>query len=126
MTRRSKTSYIPSLLGDESTAVTIVESVDPPMTGRAKGHRVRGGSSVEWARDQAAKALQRRQNSQAATVLQEVLPLWNDEHRGVPNPMIRSGLFGTKATGNSSRAKPSQVCRTSPSSTKVRSCCRMT
>jgi hypothetical protein len=100
MTRSSKTSEIPSLLGDESTAVTIVETVDPPMTGRAKGHRVRGGSSVEWARDQAAKALQRRQNSQAATVLQEVLPLWNDEHRGVPNPMIRSGLFGTKATGN--------------------------
>lgn len=101
MTRTSKNPEIPTLVdGEPSSAVTIVDNVQQPALSRAKGHRVRGGGSVDWAKDQAAKALQRRQSAQAAVVLQEVLPLWDDEHRGVPNPMIRSGLFGTKATGN--------------------------
>lgn len=29
-------------------------------------------------------------------VLQEILPLWDDDNRGVPNPLIRSGLFSVK------------------------------
>lgn len=77
-----------------------LEVIASPRTG--KGTRVRGGqnASVEWARQRAAEALARRQNAQEAIVLQEVLPLWSDDHRGVPNPMIRSGLFGTKTSRN--------------------------
>lgn len=67
-----------------------------------KGTRVKGGrdASVEWVRQRASEALARRQSAQEAIVLQQVLPLWTDDHRGVPNPMIRSGLFGTKASRN--------------------------
>jgi hypothetical protein len=42
-------------------------------------------------------------------MLQEVLPLWSDEHRGVPNPMIRSGLFGTKASNKRAYTKNETV-----------------
>lgn len=31
-------------------------------------------------------------------VLQEVLPLWDDSNRGVPNPFIRSGIFSVKSS----------------------------
>lgn len=31
-------------------------------------------------------------------VLQSVLPLWDDGNRGVPNPLIRSGLFTVRST----------------------------
>jgi hypothetical protein len=64
----------------------------------AKGTRVRGGDSVQWVRARAAESLARRQSQQEALVLQQVLPLWSDEMRGVPNPMIRSGLFGTRTS----------------------------
>ena len=33
-------------------------------------------------------------------VLQGVLPLWDDENRGIPNPFVRSGLF---TVGNSEK-----------------------
>jgi hypothetical protein len=84
----------------EADKITAAE--DKSAATRGKGHRVRGGAnaSLQWAREQAAEALVRRQNKQEATVLQQVLPLWSEEHRGVPNPMIRSGLFGTKSAGN--------------------------
>lgn len=31
-------------------------------------------------------------------VLQDVLPFWDDNNRGVPNPLIRSGLFSVRNT----------------------------
>lgn len=62
-----------------------------------KGTRVRG-NPIEWARAKAAEATARRQVAQAQLVLQEVLPLWSEDMRGVPNPMIRSGLFGARST----------------------------
>lgn len=74
----------------------------PSVKPGGKGHRVRGGlgSSAEWLREKAAEALLARQRAQEQLVLQDVLPLWSDECRGVPNPMIRSGLFGTKLSGS--------------------------
>lgn len=33
-----------------------------------------------------------------ARLLQDELPFWDDENRGVPNPLIRSGLFSVRAT----------------------------
>jgi hypothetical protein len=90
--------------GDERTlALThnAGDSDNQPAKGKvpvAKGTRVRGGDSVAWARARAAEALAKRQSTQEAIVLQQVLPLWNEEVRGVPNPMIRSGLFGTRTS----------------------------
>jgi len=43
--------------------------------------------------------LRQRQQTEAR-ILQEVLPLWDDDNRGVPNPLIRSGLFSVKSTSN--------------------------
>lgn len=104
MARAKAIATPPSLHQQEDPQIaptqTEIAEVTPARTG--KGTRVRGGSnaSIEWARQRAADALARRHSAQEAMVLQQVLPLWNEEHRGVPNPMIRSGLFGTKATNN--------------------------
>lgn len=75
----------------------------------SKGLRTLKTSSTEWAKQRAATALANRQNEQQALVLQSVLPLWDDLHRGVPNPMIRSGLFGTKSSGSRAYVKGDQV-----------------
>lgn len=92
--------------GNLPTAVTgdllPAEVSDAPITpANPRSTRVRGGlgSSMEFVKEKAAQALAARQRAQEQLVLQEVLPLWTDEHRGVPNPMIRSGLFGTKSSG---------------------------
>lgn len=37
-----------------------------------------------------------KQSSIDARILQDVLPFWDNENRGVPNPFIRSGLFSVK------------------------------
>ena len=46
------------------------------------------------------EALLRQRSEIEARVLQAVLPMWDDENRGVPNPFIRSGLFSVKTTTN--------------------------
>jgi hypothetical protein len=102
---RAKPPVTASLLSTNDVAAGDAEQPQPevlpaPRVGR--GTRVKGGSTaaLEWAHQRASEALARRQNAQEAIVLQQVLPLWTEDHRGVPNPMIRSGLFGTKASGN--------------------------
>lgn len=105
MARSKSPVTTPSLLVNETDAAASEGEQDVtvlPATRQAKGNRVRGGAtaSLQWAKEKASEALARRQDAQEALVLQQVLPLWTDEHRGVPNPMIRSGLFGTKVSGN--------------------------
>jgi hypothetical protein len=53
---------------------------------------------VENSRAAAARALAQQRRAQEQVVLQEVLPLWDDFNRGVPDPFIRSGLFSVGNT----------------------------
>lgn len=46
----------------------------------------------------AEAARNRQKNEIDARVLQEVLPMWDDVNRGVPNPFIRSGLFSVRTS----------------------------
>lgn len=92
----------------EAAAANVID-IAPSGPSTTRGLRTKRSSSTEWARERAALALASRQSQQAAVVLQEVLPLWDDIHRGVPNPMIRSGLFGTKASGTRAFVKGDQV-----------------
>lgn len=52
----------------------------------------------EFLKRKTNEALQRTQSQIEQRVLQGVLPLWDDDNRGVPNPLVRSGLF---TVGNS-------------------------
>lgn len=82
----------------------------PPAPARSRGLRARRANEpLDWVKQRAAQALASRQAAQEQIVLQEVLPLWSDDHRGVPNPMIRSGLFGTKSNGKRVYAKNEAV-----------------
>ena len=91
-----------SLLDDFETVPTLKES------GRGKGSP-RVGSGARTGRTSAITdahliALRNRQRDIALAaqkesenrILQEVLPLWDDANRGVPNPFIRSGLFSVR------------------------------
>lgn len=91
-----------SLLDDFETVPTLKES------GKAKGS-TRIGSGARTGRSSAITdahliALRERQRAIAIAaqkesenrILQEVLPLWDDANRGVPNPFIRSGLFSVR------------------------------
>ena len=59
------------------------------------------------ARSQAAGI--RQQSAIEARVLQSVLPFWDDENRGVPNPFIRSGLFSVKNTDKRENIKKMRI-----------------
>jgi hypothetical protein len=54
----------------------------------------------EFLKEKTNAALQRTQSQIEQRVLQGVLPLWDDENRGIPNPFVRSGLF---TVGNSEK-----------------------
>lgn len=43
-------------------------------------------------------SLIRKESEIDSRVLQAILPMWDDDNRGVPNPIIRSGLFGVRNT----------------------------
>jgi hypothetical protein len=90
---------------DSETALAQLAFVaEPSRTGR--GTRVsksRGlEAGLEFARKQAEEALARTRREVERRVLQDVLPLWDDDNRGIPNPLIRSGLF---TVGNSEERK---------------------
>lgn len=86
------------------------EPVAKPSARTGAGTRVRvKGDSLQFAKAKAAEALAKRQNENERTVLQQLLPLWNEEMRGVPNPMIRSGLFGTKSQSSRELVRDKQV-----------------
>jgi hypothetical protein len=73
------------------------ESVDLPKALRSKGRGKLSG--IEFARQKAEEAKLRKQSNIVESVtLQEVLPFWSDSKRGVPNPLIRSGLFSVRTS----------------------------
>ncbi len=53
---------------------------------------------IEKLKARTRKATDEQRTALDIKVLQEVLPLWDDANRGVPNPFIRSGLFSVKTT----------------------------
>lgn len=65
-----------------------------------KGTRTARSSakSPGWLQGRAQDALARSNEEMNSRVLQQVLPLWDDMRRAVPNPFLRSGLFGMAAT----------------------------
>lgn len=54
----------------------------------------------EFLKEKTDAALQRTQSQIEQRVLQGILPLWDEENRGIPNPFVRSGLF---SVGNSEK-----------------------
>jgi hypothetical protein len=60
--------------------------------------QVRISSSLTKIQERTTASLLRQRNEIEEKVIQAVLPLWDDEKRGVPNPFIRSGLFSVKNT----------------------------
>jgi hypothetical protein len=57
-------------------------------------------AGLEFARERSEQALARQRRATECKILQEVIPLWDELNRGVPNPLIRSGLF---TVGNSEK-----------------------
>lgn len=82
-------------IGDSSNLLEVLDA--PAQVRPSTGLRTRRTNSELFVQEKAAAALAKRHSEREAIILQQVLPLWDDEHRGVPNPMIRSGLFGTKS-----------------------------
>ena len=56
--------------------------------------------AAELLREKTNAALQRTKSQIEQRVLRGVLPLWDDDNRGIPNPLVRSGLF---TVGNSDK-----------------------
>lgn len=86
---------IPSFL---KSVPKIGESTD--QAGEAHGSRViKTGrpDGIAFARRKAEEAMA-RQATATPVALQALLPLWDEDHRGVPNPLIRSGLFSVRQT----------------------------
>ena len=55
-------------------------------------------TSMDVLKRKTAEALLRQRSIIDARMLQTILPMWDDDNRGVPNPLIRSGLFSVKNT----------------------------
>lgn len=104
-----KSNAVPAELDQDIAEVVPMLPATLPTT--ASGKRVRGGpdGSLKWVRARAAEALAKQRSEQEMIVLQQVLPLWSEEHRGVPNPMIRSGLFGTKTVASRKLVKDKEI-----------------
>lgn len=99
MPRFTQNSGSDSLLPDEPTPI------EPGKTLKGRGVRMSKIASqasidlhLEKLKARAASNSGRDKSSIEQRVLQEVLPLWDDSNRGVPNPFIRSGLFSVKNT----------------------------
>ncbi len=73
-------------------AQDVVSAIKPisPRLSRAK----------EFLQEKTNEALQRSQSQIEQRVMQGILPLWDEENRGIPNPFVRSGLF---TVGNSEK-----------------------
>lgn len=76
----------------------VARAPEPPLSAGARQARIT--SSLEKIKDRTTQALIRKGTEIESRVLQSVLPMWDDENRGVPNPFIRSGLFSVKNTEN--------------------------
>lgn len=83
----------------ESTVLrkkTKTKSTDGVKKIKQATHEAFSPGALEKLHARAAASLERQQGEIESRVLQAVLPLWDDEKRGVPNPFIRSGLFSVK------------------------------
>jgi len=67
--------------------------------GASARSRRKGSDAMSFVRAKAAEAAAKLDAEQAAVVLRAQHPLWNDEHRGVPNPFLRSSLFTAPISG---------------------------
>lgn len=76
----------------------VLGTNEKPATVGVRQQRKR--SSEEILKEKTTQALMRQRSEIEARVMQAVLPMWDDENRGVPNPFIRSGLFSVKNTEN--------------------------
>lgn len=90
----------------EAIATFVVDTVKETKTGR--GTRVRQPiKSIEQGlmvlRERSAEAEMQRQARVLSMVLNEVLPMWNEEIRAVPNPFLRSGLFSVSHETDANR-----------------------
>lgn len=72
--------------------------LDPEPTPKPMSPRV--SRADDFLKEKTNAAMLRKQNQIDQRVLQEVLPLWDDVNRGIPNPLVRSGLF---SVGNSDK-----------------------
>lgn len=84
----------------------VVEAVNESKTG--KGTRVRKPiKSIDQGlmvlRERTAEIEMQRQARVSSMVLSEVLPMWNEEIRAVPNPFLRSGLFSVSHDADTNR-----------------------
>jgi hypothetical protein len=82
----------------KTAPVEIIHEVSEPEKPKAASPRT--ARSLAALKERTDAALQRTQSQIEQRVLQGVLPLWDDDNRGVPNPFIRSGLF---TVGNSEK-----------------------
>ena len=74
---------------------------DVSVTGKNEPTRhLRLRTPQEKLQERTTAALMRERTRLESRLLQSVLPMWDDENRGVPNPFIRSGLFSVKNTSN--------------------------
>ena len=66
--------------------------------GSARTRQPNTATSMEVLQRKTTEALMRQRSVIDARMLQTVLPMWDDDNRGVPNPLIRSGLFSVRNT----------------------------
>lgn len=95
----------------EDAHVEVIETVAGDAAKETKigrGTRVRQpiktiDQALMVARQRTAEAELQRQARVASIVLTEVLPLWSEEIRAVPNPFLRSGLFSVSHDTDANR-----------------------
>jgi len=86
-------------IGQSVKKVDLAGDVVEPTETKARVKRSRSyEESLEAVRARSAALLEKKQIDFEARVMQESFPWWDDEHRGVPNPFIRSGLFSVRTT----------------------------
>lgn len=74
----------------------VVEDIKVPS--EPEQTQIKISNSLAKIQERTTASLLRQRSEIEAKVMQSVLPLWDDEKRGVPNPFIRSGLFSVKNT----------------------------
>lgn len=91
---------LPSI--DEQIDELSVSTMTPLGRSPGKGIRAKQSaqlSGAEFAKKMAEQAIARQKNANSdQAILQVLLPLWDDDRRGVPNPIVRSGLFTVRNT----------------------------
>lgn len=97
-----QSSLTESLL-DDFESIAAIKAFDSGKGKSKEGGGTRAGRKNAIT-DEHLESLRQRQRANALAaqkasegrILQEVLPLWDDANRGVPNPFIRSGLFSVR------------------------------